>query len=154
MLWKALEIHHPSHLLVPGISRMLLSLFCFVRHKTQVHVTAHNYSASAKSTLQPASLSRPAAAGNAMHVWQIRAVRCRAAGEPEVRQYHFNNFGGLVLFSLPPKRFFARFLLRGTQRTRRYITRYVWVSRDVGGCLLYTSPSPRDRQKSRMPSSA
>jgi len=44
-----------------------------------------------------------------------------------------NNFGGLVLFSLPPKRFFARFLLRGTQRTRRYITRYVWVSRDVGG---------------------
>ena len=25
---------------------------------------------------------------------------------------------------------------------------------DVEGCLLYTSPSPRDRQKSRMPSSA
>ena len=25
---------------------------------------------------------------------------------------------------------------------------------DVNGCLLYTSPSPRDRQKSRMPSSA
>ena len=25
---------------------------------------------------------------------------------------------------------------------------YIW------GCLLYTSPSPRDRQKSRMPSSA
>ena len=25
---------------------------------------------------------------------------------------------------------------------------------DVQGCLLYTSPSPRDRQKSRMPSSA
>ena len=24
----------------------------------------------------------------------------------------------------------------------------------VTGCLLYTSPSPRDRQKSRMPSSA
>ena len=26
--------------------------------------------------------------------------------------------------------------------------------REVLGCLLYTSPSPRDRQKSRMPSSA
>ena len=26
--------------------------------------------------------------------------------------------------------------------------------RDVGGCLLYTSPSPRDRTRSRMPSSA
>ena len=25
---------------------------------------------------------------------------------------------------------------------------------DKYGCLLYTSPSPRDRQKSRMPSSA
>ena len=25
---------------------------------------------------------------------------------------------------------------------------------DYGNCLLYTSPSPRDRQKSRMPSSA
>ena len=25
---------------------------------------------------------------------------------------------------------------------------------DSGACLLYTSPSPRDRQKSRMPSSA
>ena len=27
-------------------------------------------------------------------------------------------------------------------------------SEDYNGCLLYTSPSPRDRQKSRMPSSA
>ena len=28
------------------------------------------------------------------------------------------------------------------------------VHKDVKRCLLYTSPSPRDRQKSRMPSSA
>ena len=28
------------------------------------------------------------------------------------------------------------------------------VVEQAGGCLLYTSPSPRDRQKSRMPSSA
>ena len=28
------------------------------------------------------------------------------------------------------------------------------VLKDTGSCLLYTSPSPRDRQKSRMPSSA
>ena len=28
------------------------------------------------------------------------------------------------------------------------------VAFTVKGCLLYTSPSPRDRQKSRMPSSA
>ena len=30
-----------------------------------------------------------------------------------------------------------------------------WISRQGNSpCLLYTSPSPRDRQKSRMPSSA
>ena len=28
------------------------------------------------------------------------------------------------------------------------------LDRDIQDCLLYTSPSPRDRQKSRMPSSA
>ena len=28
------------------------------------------------------------------------------------------------------------------------------LDREEYGCLLYTSPSPRDRQKSRMPSSA
>ena len=30
---------------------------------------------------------------------------------------------------------------------------YLWLQLDQN-CLLYTSPSPRDRQKSRMPSSA
>ena len=30
----------------------------------------------------------------------------------------------------------------------------VCVTHDNSTCLLYTSPSPRDRQKSRMPSSA
>ena len=28
------------------------------------------------------------------------------------------------------------------------------LAKEGGDCLLYTSPSPRDRQKSRMPSSA
>ena len=28
------------------------------------------------------------------------------------------------------------------------------INEEIGNCLLYTSPSPRDRQKSRMPSSA
>ena len=41
-----------------------------------------------------------------------------------------------------------------------YMSRLEWVLRRAGiknllfACLLYTSPSPRDRQKSRMPSSA
>src|SRR5678809_1334857 len=29
-----------------------------------------------------------------------------------------------------------------------------WIRKHHNDCLLYTSPSPRDRQKSRMPSSA
>ena len=36
-------------------------------------------------------------------------------------------------------------------------TRWDWVNgvyQGISACLLYTSPSPRDRQKSRMPSSA
>ena len=38
---------------------------------------------------------------------------------------------------------------RRAQTVRDYL-----ASRGVNPCLLYTSPSPRDRQKSRMPSSA
>ena len=36
----------------------------------------------------------------------------------------------------------------------RAYTRVASVSSTIITCLLYTSPSPRDRQKSRMPSSA
>ena len=46
-------------------------------------------------------------------------------------------------------------------KSRKYIDEYTQggkaiygVSTGFGACLLYTSPSPRDRQKSRMPSSA
>ena len=35
-----------------------------------------------------------------------------------------------------------------------YWTRMLWSFAVKNDCLLYTSPSPRDRQKSRMPSSA
>ena len=34
------------------------------------------------------------------------------------------------------------------------VTLYSYLKTRMGTCLLYTSPSPRDRQKSRMPSSA
>ena len=39
----------------------------------------------------------------------------------------------------------------GIDRDRKYD---VVITLNNNGCLLYTSPSPRDRQKSRMPSSA
>ena len=51
------------------------------------------------------------------------------------------------------------------RRVKLYVLEHqAWADRGTGycasvydqdrGCLLYTSPSPRDRQKSRMPSSA
>ena len=60
-------------------------------------------------------------------------------------------------------------LVDGNQRVSsaiKYLTQSTWshaafylgknnkFSQKFGTCLLYTSPSPRDRQKSRMPSSA
>ena len=48
--------------------------------------------------------------------------------------------------SLGPGELLVRY---GTDEQRGY-----FLPRLANGCLLYTSPSPRDRQKSRMPSSA
>ena len=42
---------------------------------------------------------------------------------------------------------------REVERTLEKILQF-FSSNLAKGCLLYTSPSPRDRQKSRMPSSA
>ena len=42
-------------------------------------------------------------------------------------------------------------LSSNSARTAYGIAAYV---RDLGHCLLYTSPSPRDKRQSRMPSSA
>ena len=42
----------------------------------------------------------------------------------------------------------------GAPRSTIYEIVSALVKLDVLDCLLYTSPSPRDRQKSRMPSSA
>ena len=40
---------------------------------------------------------------------------------------------------------------KGSRKSTPYAAQ---VAADSAACLLYTSPSPRDRQKSRMPSSA
>ena len=49
--------------------------------------------------------------------------------------------------------------LHAEEATRGGVLRYATLGLDTSDphrhtCLLYTSPSPRDRQKSRMPSSA
>ena len=46
---------------------------------------------------------------------------------------------------------FSAGLIKKDSRTRDFATSIQWL---LMTCLLYTSPSPRDRQKSRMPSSA
>ena len=54
----------------------------------------------------------------------------------------------------------ARFPVQAEQLNAAFYARLQALRQDNAGatkekpCLLYTSPSPRDRQKSRMPSSA
>ena len=45
-------------------------------------------------------------------------------------------------------------LTRLERQLCRWLADRIGLGPDAGGCLLYTSPSPRDRQKARMPSSA
>ena len=72
--------------------------------------------------------------------------------------FQVNNFlllGGDVLLLIAA----AIFVMWGfiVERALFFYTRYPAKARRIQAlwdCLLYTSPSPRDRQKSRMPSSA
>ena len=67
----------------------------------------------------------------------------------------FNTFGGTIITAVIL--FFSVFL---DDYIKVYSDYYMTLGTYTGslivlsGCLLYTSPSPRDRQKSRMPSSA
>ena len=44
--------------------------------------------------------------------------------------------------------------MRGGGQNLRFLANKSLYLSNGASCLLYTSPSPRDRQKSRMPSSA
>ena len=48
----------------------------------------------------------------------------------------------------------ARPVMRGRAKEETVTKKIQMKFEEALGCLLYTSPSPRDRQKSRMPSSA
>ena len=64
------------------------------------------------------------------------------AGE-KVQVVNINNGERIETYVIPGKKASGEITLNGP------------AARKVAkGCLLYTSPSPRDRQKSRMPSSA
>src|SRR5665213_364365 len=78
---------------------------------------------------------------------------------------HFDNYCRGLLSDLPRKTVEPIALASGTavRTLQEFLVTASWdhgLARDTlqrhlsGVCLLYTSPSPRDRQKSRMPSSA
>ena len=46
------------------------------------------------------------------------------------------------------------YLERDTTKSNFFKQKEKWIGVHLNGCLLYTSPSPRDGTKSRMPSSA
>ena len=60
-----------------------------------------------------------------------------------------------ILKSLAIKEFKEDELFKkcGFKKAEDFVKQHEWNMK-TEGCLLYTSPSPRDRQKSRMPSSA
>ena len=68
---------------------------------------------------------------------------CQALADLLTLREKFGRLEGLKLTYIGDGNNMAHALLHGTARTGMDCT-----------CLLYTSPSPRDRQKSRMPSSA
>ena len=74
----------------------------------------------------------------------------------EVLQLHFSKIeiGLDEKYSLVPTEF-SFMINRNDQLTQQCLgTEIVFESSDLLICLLYTSPSPRDRTRSRMPSSA
>ena len=64
------------------------------------------------------------------------------------------NENNIFVFGIKPKSptsDYGYFLTKKIKGNINKVTRFIEKPKD---CLLYTSPSPRDRQKSRMPSSA
>ena len=82
---------------------------------------------------------------------------------------HFDMYGNVTLphalelydwgyFDLKPVVIFPMttpiILFELSKKGRKSAPKYRKIWEEIYVCLLYTSPSPRDRQKSRMPSSA
>ena len=74
-------------------------------------------------------------------LWEQRTVELSEGGNPLFNSLGYTGVAG----DLP-----IVTTLTGLQQGT-YDVEFIYIS---GTCLLYTSPSPRDRQKSRMPSSA
>ena len=69
-----------------------------------------------------------------------------------VPEGYFENLTSEVMNRLPEK---EKLIAVQTEPTMwQKVRPWLYMTAMFIGCLLYTSPSPRDRQKSRMPSSA
>ena len=81
-----------------------------------------------------------------MYFEELPPANTLAFMEPGFRRVHRSH-------KSEPKAERCFYLNRGWNHSRDYV-KVVTLSGQSSNCLLYTSPSPRDRQKSRMPSSA
>ena len=80
-----------------------------------------------------------------------RSVSCPAGARLYVDYVQIPNTVKTIQAGVNDKLFWTNRALGGGPPTFNY---QVLPEGNYDGCLLYTSPSPRDRQKSRMPSSA
>ena len=80
-----------------------------------------------------------------------------------ILSYNYENVEGIIKDRMLGNRdttfIYSGFRNREWEKIKNYLQLNTSIvnlilSRPLGICLLYTSPSPRDRQKSRMPSSA
>ena len=69
--------------------------------------------------------------------------------ENEIKYLYFNDEASLNAISSGDWKSLKSEIESFEKSDQKYL-----VIKHINGCLLYTSPSPRDRQKSRMPSSA
>ena len=95
-------------------------------------------------------------AANPIPFWEIRAAR--VVHDTQERQLYFTNAQlrviGVPIVFLPRLRLPDPTLKRANGFLIPEIQRNSELGTGVKTCLLYTSPSPRDRTRSRMPSSA
>ena len=82
----------------------------------------------------------------------VKFQNLRDAGCPVELSFHYEEQGAdeLVLLDVTATRQERIAMLETVDKVRKRLS----IPLTVGGCLLYTSPSPRDKRQSRMPSSA
>ena len=98
--------------------------------------------------------------GSTTSSWDVEQALLKQKGACHVSAAGIYNTQGVVMFTCFLTLFRLSLRLREVHMSNNAFMKYVWFKISLllvsltHSCLLYTSPSPRDRQKSRMPSSA